>query len=63
MSDVRCCLARLTTSYDGLRVDKAEGIDDDLAFNGLDGVNDNSDRPQVQRLERLDAIVRSGIRR
>ena len=43
MSDVRCRLAGLLTSDDSLGLDKAECVDDDFSFHGLDWVNNDSD--------------------
>jgi hypothetical protein len=39
--DVGGGLARFLAEDDGVRVDEAEGVDDDFAFYGLDGVNDD----------------------
>jgi hypothetical protein len=60
VSDIRRCLAGLAASYDSLWVDEAEGINDDLAFDGLNGVNDDGDRPRVQRLKGLEADINKG---
>lgn len=43
VTNVGCSLARFATSNNSLRVDKAEGVDDDFSFDGLDGVNDDCD--------------------
>jgi hypothetical protein len=39
--------------HEGLRVDEAEGIDDDFALDGLDGVDDDGDGAGSELLERL----------
>lgn len=44
MSQVRCALAWLLAQHERLWVDKPESIDHNLAFNGLNRVDDNSDR-------------------
>ena len=36
-------LAGFLAQHEGLRVDEAEGVDDDFAFDGLDGVDDDGD--------------------
>ena len=36
-------LSRFLPEHEGLRVDEAEGVDDDFAFDGLDGVDDDGD--------------------
>jgi hypothetical protein len=46
-------LAGLVAHHECLRVDEAEGIDDDLALYGLDGVDDNGDGAGCELLERL----------
>jgi hypothetical protein len=39
--------------HKGLRVDEAEGVDDDLALDRLDGVDDDGDGAGGELLERL----------
>ena len=56
MSQVRCALARLLAEHERLWVDEAEGINDDLALDGLDGVDDNSDGSGCQLFEGLLGI-------
>lgn len=41
MTQVGCCLAGLLAHDDGLWLDETEGINDDLALDGLDGVDDH----------------------
>lgn len=53
VTQVRCRLAGLLAVDQGLRVDEAEGVDHDLALDGLDGVDDNGDGAGVELLERL----------
>ncbi len=53
MTDVGGGLAWLVTHHESLGVDEAEGIDDDFALDGLDGVNDNGDCAGRELLERL----------
>ena len=43
VSDVGGRLARLVAHHEGLRVYESEGVDDDFAFYGLDGVDDDGD--------------------
>lgn len=45
MSYIGCSLSRLAASYYRLRIDETERIDDYFPFDGLDGINDDSDRP------------------
>lgn len=42
--------------HDGLRVDEAEGIDHDFAFNGLNGVDDDGDSAGSKLFEGLLGI-------
>lgn len=44
-------LAGLLSEHEGLWVDEAEGIDDDLALDGLDGVDDHGDGAGSELLE------------
>ena len=53
MSDVGCGLPGFLSEHEGLRVDEAESVDDDLALDGLDGVDDHSDSAGCELLERL----------
>lgn len=53
MSQVTCALTRLLTKHERLGVDEAEGVNDDLALDGLDGVDDDGDGARGQLLERL----------
>lgn len=53
VTQVGCSLARLLTQHEGLWVDEAEGVDDNLALDGLDGVNDNGDGTRGELLEGL----------
>ena len=46
-------LARLLAHHQHLRVDEAEGVDDDFALDGLDGVDDDGDGARGQLLEGL----------
>lgn len=41
MANIGGCLSGLATRNDGVRVNEAEGVDDDFPFDGLDGVNDD----------------------
>jgi hypothetical protein len=57
VADVGSGLAGFVTHHQGLRVDEAEGIDDDLALDGLDGVDydgDGAGRELLERLLRVD---------
>jgi hypothetical protein len=44
-------LAGLVTHHKRLRVYQAEGIDDDFALHGLDGVDDDCDGARSELLE------------
>lgn len=39
--------------HEGLRVDEAEGVDDDFALDGLDGVDDDGDGARGELFEGL----------
>ena len=56
VADIRRRLARFAASDDGVRVDEAEGVDDDLALDGLYRVDDDGDGAGVEGFERLNAI-------
>lgn len=56
VSQVGCGLACFLSEDVGLRVDEAEGVDDDLALDGLDGVNDDGDGAGGQLLEGLLSV-------
>ena len=54
-------LSGFLTEHEGLRVDEAEGVDDDFAGDGLDGVDDDGDGAGSQLLEgllRVDVYTR-----
>ena len=53
VTNVRSGLARLLTKHKRLRVDQAEGVDDDLALDGLDGVYHDGDGAGSELLEGL----------
>ena len=53
VADVARRLARLLAGEHGVRVDEAEGVDDDFALDGLDGVDDDGDGAGVELLEGL----------
>lgn len=53
VADVGRGLAGLVAHHERLRVDEAEGVDDDLALDRLDGVDDDGDGARCQLLERL----------
>ena len=46
-------LAGLVAHHEGLRVYEAEGVDDDFALDGLDGVDDDGDGAGGELLEGL----------
>lgn len=57
MSQVRCRLSRLLAHDDGLRLNETERVNDDLALDGLDGINNNSNcagRKLLEGLLRID---------
>lgn len=60
MSQVRCTLARFLTKHERLWVDEAESIDDDLAFDGLYGIDHNSDSSGCQLFKGLLGIDING---
>lgn len=51
--DVRCRLTGLLASEDCMRVNEPEGVNDDLSFDGLNGVDHDRDRTRREGLERL----------
>ena len=53
VTQVGSTLAWLLPEHKRLRVDKSEGIDDDLALDGLDGVNYDGNSSRCQLFERL----------
>ena len=53
MAQVRRRLASFLPEDVGLGVDEPEGVDDDFAFDRLDGIDDNRDRSRGQLLKRL----------
>ena len=54
VSDVRSGLPRLLVEQHELRVDGPEGVDDDLALDGLDRVHHDGDGTLIQLLEALE---------
>ena len=53
MSDIGRRLARFLAEDDRVGVDQSECVDDDFAFDGLDGVDDDGDGAGVELLEGL----------
>lgn len=53
MTQVGCCLTGFLAHDNSLGLDESEGIDDDLAFDGLDGVNDDGDGTRRELFEGL----------
>ena len=53
VAEVRGGLARFLAQHERLRVDEAEGVDDDFALDGLDGVDDDGDGARGELLEGL----------
>lgn len=53
VADVGRGLTGFVAHHEGLWVDEAEGINDDLALYGLNGVNDDGDGARCELLERL----------
>lgn len=49
-------LARLLTKHQGLWIDEAESVDDDLTLDRLDGVDDNGNSTRSELFERLLGI-------
>lgn len=39
MTQIRCALAGFLSKHQGLWVNEAEGVDNDLSFDGLDGID------------------------
>jgi len=54
--DVGRRLARFLTEDDGVGIDEPECVNDDFAFDGLDGVDDDGDGAWVELFERLLSI-------
>ena len=53
VAEIAGCLARFLTHHECLWVDEAEGIYDNFALDGLDGINDDSDGTTGKRFKRL----------
>ena len=53
MTEIGGCLSRFLAHHECLRVYEAEGIDDDFAFDGLDGIDDDGDGAGGELFERL----------
>lgn len=53
VSNVGCGLPGFLSEHECLRVDETESVDDNLALDGLDGIDDNSDGARCELLERL----------
>ena len=53
VSDIRRGLARLLAQHHGRWVDETECVNNDLAFDRLDRVNDNSHSSWIQLFKRL----------
>lgn len=53
MAQVTRALPGLLTKHKGLGVDQAEGVNDNLALDGLNGVDDNGDSTRGKLLEGL----------
>lgn len=53
MAQIGCGLARLLTKHQGLWVDEAESVDDNLTLNGLDRIDDNGDSTRSELFEGL----------
>lgn len=56
MTKIGSCLSRFLTHHECLRVYEAEGIDDDFAFDGLNGVDDDGDGAGSELFEGLLGI-------
>lgn len=53
MANVRCGLAGLVTHHESLRVDQAEGVNDNLALDGLYRIDDYGNGAGSELFERL----------
>jgi hypothetical protein len=53
VTDVGCSLAGFLAHHEGLRVDEAEGIDDDFALDGLYGIDNDGDSARRKLFKRL----------
>lgn len=56
MTDVRGGLAWFVAHHEGLWVDQTESVNDDFSFDGLYGIDDNSDGAGCKLLERLLSV-------
>ena len=56
VADVRGGLAGLVAHHEGLRVDEAESVDNDLTLDGLDGIDYDGNGTRCELLERLLCI-------
>ncbi len=53
MTNVGGSLTRLVACYNSLGLNETESVNDDFAFDGLNGVDDNGDGAGVKGLEGL----------
>ena len=53
MTQVRCALTRFLTEHKRLRVDESESIDDDLALDRLNGINNDGNSSRCQLFKGL----------
>ena len=53
VAQVGCCLSRFLAHHEGLGGDETEGVDDNFALDGLDGVDDYGDGTGGELLEGL----------
>ena len=61
VADVRGCLSGLNAHHDNLRINAAEGIDDYLTLDGLNGVHDHGNSTRIEHLLRfLSLNISSG---
>ena len=56
VTQVRCALTWLLSKHERLWVDESEGINDNLALDGLDGVNNNGNGSRCQLFKGLLCI-------
>ena len=61
MPNVGCCLTRLAARNDGMRVDQSERVNEDLAFDRLDRINDNSNGSWSKGFEGLKTSLSSWL--
>lgn len=53
VAQIGCCLPGFLAHHNGLGLNQSEGIDDNLALDGLDGIDDHGDSTRRELFKRL----------